>query len=59
MITKRLVYGPIERIESAIKRLGEIASRPFNAHGQDISEVIARDLREAVEQLQYVSDLAT
>lgn len=58
MITKRLVYGPIERIESAIARLNLIAERPYNAHAADIRAVIARDLREATEQLQYVSDLA-
>lgn len=62
MITKRLIYEPKERIESAITRLMEVATDEelsCERHRSKIYEVINRDLRQALEKLEYVSDLAT
>ncbi|MHB8545067.1 MAG: hypothetical protein ACYC9S_13860 [Leptospirales bacterium] len=63
MITKRLIYEPLERIESAIARLEKIADEVI-LNGEmplgsiAIREVIQRDLQEAREKLEYIQEIA-
>ncbi len=64
MITKRLIYEPLERIESAIARLEKIADEA-TLNGETplgsiaIREVIQRDLQEAREKLKYIQEIAS
>lgn len=63
MITKRHIYEPLERIESAIERLFELATdADENGHqmaAKKMHEIISRDLSEAREKLEYVQELAS
>jgi c-di-GMP-related signal transduction protein len=57
MITKRHIYEPLERIESAIDRLYQIAKE--GGSYKSILEVIERDLSKAREKLEYVQEIAS
>jgi hypothetical protein len=63
MITKRHIYEPLERIESAIYQLNQISFAIGKGHSpaiaKMINEVIARDLSEALEKLEYVQEIAS
>lgn len=62
MITKRHLYGPIERIESATERLVSLA-KDAEVNGdvmvcEKIREIIARDLSKAHASLEYIMEIA-
>jgi hypothetical protein len=63
MITKRLIHEPIERIDSAISRLCDLADDAYeNGHAmaaKKMHEIISRDLYEAKEKLEYVQEMAS
>lgn len=63
MITKRLIYEPIERLESAIGELENLALKAKldgnHAYSGRLLEIVSRDLFEAREKLEYVQELAS
>lgn len=62
MITKRHIYGPLERIESAIKQFVSLAKdAEENGHlgaAKKMLEIVQRDLSNAANDLQYVMEIA-
>lgn len=62
MITKRHIYEPIERIESAVKRLVELADEAYDSGlpvaAKKIHEIVQRDLSAAQQKLEYVMEIA-
>lgn len=59
MITKRHIYEPLERVESAIEVLAKLAMGEDTDRivSSKIREVIRRDLSEAREKLSYAMDV--
>lgn len=62
MITKRNIYGPLERIESAIEQFTSLAKdAEENGHlmaAKKMLEIVQRDLSHAANDLQYVMEIA-
>lgn len=58
MVTKRLLQGPAERLNSAKVRLLEIMSTSPPIVSLAIHEVLDRDINQAIEDLNYASAFA-
>jgi hypothetical protein len=61
VITKRLVVGILERVESADRHLEAVerrARRVDAGMAETINQIRARDLLDAIRDLQYAAEIA-